>query len=112
MIKLKDIVGEIMEPKKMRSVWTSEKGVPDEVINFIHELMARLMPEVGHNTGKYFEVKKIGDGVEWLIRNRYTGTALFYSPKEDVWYIYMLGYKKTRPLPKEHLKIVIKNWIP
>jgi len=111
MIKLKDIVKEIIEPRRMNAAWTSEKDTPDEVINFTHELIARLMPEVGSLTGNFFGVEKSKKSDDWFVINKHMGTIMIYVPKDNKWYISIPGNPKIKELPKDQLKIVIKRWI-
>jgi hypothetical protein len=112
MIKLKNIINEIDFSSPKSTGWTSKPGMPDDVIDFLHKLIAELMSVVGKQYTKYLEVKKFSAFDVWLIINKYNDAILTYSPKEDMWFIRIPGATEIKKLSKDDLEIVIKNWAP
>src|ERR1035437_4123612 len=110
MIKLKNIINEIDFSSPKSTEWISKPGMPDDVIDFLHRLIAELMSVVGKQYPKYLEVRKPNTLDVWMIINKYDKTILMYSMKNDVWWIRIIGSAETKKLSKDDLEIVIKNW--
>jgi|ERR1035437_6729586 hypothetical protein len=111
MIKLKDILNEIIEPERMKGSWTTVKGAPDELINFIHELVAELMRSVGEGWSQWLIVKRSTKSADWYIINNSNNVILIYSDKEKKWFYNTPIDSKVKPISDDKLKIFIQHWV-
>jgi hypothetical protein len=110
MIKLKDIINEAFGRV---NVWKTESGVPDEIINVIHELMAVVMKRIepGEKTTDYISLTKGPFG--WMIRNpKIPDLKMIYSPKNNTWWAPESIEKGTvnTQLSPNSLNLMIQNW--
>lgn len=118
MIKLKDIIKEIetdQEPeKKLMFRWTTPLGVPDILVNIIHQILSQVMRKVGsnnqHEIENYVQTVTI-DEENTGIWNPSSKLLLIYNNHDKTWQVRFATEMHAKYISDRELNNIIEHWM-